>query len=116
MWKLRRYAPIRLARERVAGGVAGQARFVSRSRVRYDGRRTSRKGGRNMAIAVGQTAPDFTLQNQEKKEVKLSDFAGERNVVLVFYPLDWSRHARTSLRASSTKSKSLRPSMPKSSA
>src|SRR5436309_11305398 len=90
MWKLRRYAPIRLARERVAGGVAGQARFVSRSRVRYDGRRTSRKGGRNMAIAVGQPAPDFALQNQEKKEVKLSDFAGKRNVVLVFYPLDWS--------------------------
>jgi len=43
-----------------------------------------------MAIAVGQTAPDFALQNQEKKEVKLSDFAGKRNVVLVFYPLDWS--------------------------
>jgi len=43
-----------------------------------------------MAIAVGQPAPDFALQNQEKKEVKLSDFAGKRNVVLVFYPLDWS--------------------------
>jgi len=43
-----------------------------------------------MSIAVGQTAPDFTLMNQEKKEVKLSDFAGKKNVVLVFYPLDWS--------------------------
>ena len=43
-----------------------------------------------MSIAVGQTAPDFTLQNQEKKDVKLSDFAGKKNVVLVFYPLDWS--------------------------
>src|SRR5882757_7668835 len=43
-----------------------------------------------MSIAVGQTAPDFTLQNQEKKEVKLSDFAGKKNVVLVWYPLDWS--------------------------
>ena len=39
---------------------------------------------------VGQTAPDFTLMNQEKKEVKLSDFAGKKNVVLVWYPLDWS--------------------------
>jgi len=28
--------------------------------------------------------------NQEKKEVKLSDFAGKKNVVLVWYPLDWS--------------------------
>ena len=36
-----------------------------------------------MSIAVGQAAPDFTLLNQEKKEVKLSDFAGKRNVVLV---------------------------------
>ena len=43
-----------------------------------------------MSIAVGQTAPDFTLMNQEKKEVKLSDFAGKKNVVLVWYPLDWS--------------------------
>src|SRR5947207_11072362 len=43
-----------------------------------------------MSIAVGQTAPDFTLLNQEKKEVKLSDFAGKKNVVLVWYPLDWS--------------------------
>lgn len=43
-----------------------------------------------MAIAIGQTAPDFTLQNQDKKDVKLSDFAGKKNVVLVWYPLDWS--------------------------
>ncbi|MBS1842243.1 MAG: redoxin domain-containing protein [Acidobacteria bacterium] len=43
-----------------------------------------------MGIAVGQVAPDFTLQNQDKKEVKLSDFAGKKNVVLMFYPLDWS--------------------------
>src|SRR5947199_9443509 len=42
-----------------------------------------------MGIAVGQTAPDSTLQKQEKKEVKLSDFAGKKNVVLVWYPLDW---------------------------
>jgi peroxiredoxin len=30
------------------------------------------------------------LKDQSQKEVKLSDFAGKRNVVLVFYPLDWS--------------------------
>jgi peroxiredoxin len=45
---------------------------------------------KNMSISVGQTAPDFTLMNQEKKEVKLSDFAGKKNVVMMFYPLDWS--------------------------
>jgi peroxiredoxin len=43
-----------------------------------------------MAIAVGDTAPDFTLNNQDKKEVKLADFRGKKNVVLVWYPLDWS--------------------------
>jgi len=43
-----------------------------------------------MSLSVGQTAPDFTLKDQNQKEVKLSDFAGKKRVVLVFYPLDWS--------------------------
>jgi len=43
-----------------------------------------------MPIAVGQPAPDFTLKDQSQKEIKLSDFAGKRNVVLIFYPLDFS--------------------------
>jgi peroxiredoxin len=43
-----------------------------------------------MSLAVGQTAPDFVLKNQQQKEVKLSEFAGKKKVVLVFYPLDWS--------------------------
>jgi mycoredoxin-dependent peroxiredoxin len=43
-----------------------------------------------MSLTVGQTAPDFTLKDQSQKEVKLSDFAGKKRVVLVFYPLDWS--------------------------
>jgi mycoredoxin-dependent peroxiredoxin len=43
-----------------------------------------------MGISVGQTAPDFALKDQSQKDVKLSDFAGKKNVVLVFYPLDWS--------------------------
>src|ERR1700724_1656780 len=43
-----------------------------------------------MPIAVGQPAPEFTLKDQNQKEIKLSDFAGKRNVVLIFYPLDFS--------------------------
>ncbi|HWF39394.1 MAG TPA: peroxiredoxin [Candidatus Acidoferrales bacterium] len=43
-----------------------------------------------MAISVGSAAPDFTLKDQDQKEVKLSDFKGKKKVVLVFYPLDWS--------------------------
>ena len=43
-----------------------------------------------MAISVGSPAPDFTLKDQSQAEVKLSDFKGKKNVVIVFYPLDWS--------------------------
>ena len=41
-------------------------------------------------IKVGDTAPDFTLKDQDQQDVKLSDFRGKKNVVLAFYPLDWS--------------------------
>lgn len=41
-------------------------------------------------IKVGDEAPDFTLKDQDQNEVKLSDFRGKKNVVLAFYPLDWS--------------------------
>lgn len=41
-------------------------------------------------IEVGNEAPDFVLKDQDQKEVKLSDFRGKKNVVLAFYPLDWS--------------------------
>jgi peroxiredoxin len=41
-------------------------------------------------IKVGDSAPDFTLKDQDQKDVKLSDFKGKKNVVLAFYPLDWS--------------------------
>jgi peroxiredoxin len=43
----------------------------------------------DMPIAVGQTAPDFTLKDQNQNDVTLSSFRG-KNVVLAFYPLDWS--------------------------
>jgi peroxiredoxin len=42
-----------------------------------------------MAIHVGDPAPDFTLKTQDDKEWKLSSFRG-KNVVLLWYPLDWS--------------------------
>jgi peroxiredoxin len=41
-------------------------------------------------IKVGDVAPDFTLKDQDQKDVKLSDFRSKKNVVLAFYPLDWS--------------------------
>ncbi len=41
-------------------------------------------------IKVGDPAPDFSLKDQDQKDVKLSDFRGKKHVVLAFYPLDWS--------------------------
>ena len=56
-----------------------------------------------MSIAVGQAAPDFTLLNQEKKEVKLSDFVGKKNVVLCGTRWIGAPHAPMSMPASSMK-------------
>ncbi|MFF8727574.1 peroxiredoxin [Streptomyces sp. NPDC015171] len=39
-----------------------------------------------MAIQVGEKAPDFELKDNHGRSVKLSDFRGEKNVVLLFYP------------------------------
>jgi len=43
-----------------------------------------------MPIAAGQPAPEFALKDQNQQEVKLAEFRGKKNVVMVFYPLDWS--------------------------
>ncbi|MBC7866342.1 MAG: redoxin domain-containing protein [Gloeobacteraceae cyanobacterium ES-bin-316] len=40
-----------------------------------------------MALSVGEKAPDFTLYNSEKTKVNLSDFAGSKNVLLLFFPM-----------------------------
>jgi len=40
-----------------------------------------------MPIDVGVEAPDFSLRDQNNQEVRLSNFRGRRNVLLVFYPL-----------------------------
>ncbi|WP_131742220.1 peroxiredoxin [Actinomadura roseirufa] len=43
-----------------------------------------------MAVEVGDGAPDFELKDQHGAPVRLSDFRGGKNVVLVFYPLAFS--------------------------
>lgn len=40
-----------------------------------------------MTLPVGSQAPDFTLKDQDGQLVKLSSFRGEKNVLLVFFPL-----------------------------
>jgi len=36
-------------------------------------------------IKVGDTAPDFTLEDQNGNKVSLHDFRGKKNVALAFY-------------------------------
>jgi mycoredoxin-dependent peroxiredoxin len=43
-----------------------------------------------MTITVGSPAPDFNLKDQNQQEVSLASFRGNKRVVLIFYPLDWS--------------------------
>ncbi|WP_026416828.1 peroxiredoxin [Actinomadura oligospora] len=43
-----------------------------------------------MAVEVDGVAPDFELKDQHGTPVKLSDFRGKKNVVLVFFPLAFS--------------------------
>lgn len=43
-----------------------------------------------MSLEIGAEAPDFTLYNTEKKKVSLSEYRG-KNVVLLFFPLAFSR-------------------------
>jgi len=42
-----------------------------------------------MSIGIGSTAPDFTLTNQDRQPVKLSDSRG-KPVVLAFFPAAFS--------------------------
>jgi peroxiredoxin len=39
-----------------------------------------------VAIVPGSKAPGLTLRNQHGESVRLSDFRGSKNVVLLFYP------------------------------
>ena len=41
-------------------------------------------------IEVSTIAPDFKLESQFGTEYSLSQFKGDKNVMLVFYPKDWT--------------------------
>ena len=41
-------------------------------------------------LKVGDVAPDFTLLDQNRKPISLSDFWGKKNVILAFYVMAFS--------------------------
>jgi len=43
----------------------------------------------NQPLKVGEPAPDFTLMDENKTQIKLADLRGKK-VVLLFYPMDFS--------------------------
>ncbi|MBK7763459.1 MAG: redoxin domain-containing protein [Bacteroidetes bacterium] len=42
-----------------------------------------------MNLAIGQSAPEFSLFNTEKTKISLTDFKG-KNVIILFFPLAFS--------------------------
>ena len=40
--------------------------------------------------SIGQKAPEFTLPISREQNVSLKDYHGSKNVVLAFYPLDFT--------------------------
>jgi peroxiredoxin len=50
-----------------------------------------------MALEIDTRAPDFELPNQFGEHIRLSDFAGKKPVVLVFFPLAFSSTCTTEL-------------------
>ena len=61
-------------------GYAGAALFLSSGSGRV----------RNARLEVGDPAPDFRLPDHTGGYVRLSDFEGNSNVVIAFYPLAWT--------------------------
>ncbi len=43
-----------------------------------------------MTVQIGDTAPDFELKDQTGQPVRLFDYRGKKNVVLVFYPMSFT--------------------------
>jgi peroxiredoxin len=53
-------------------------------------------------LQAGATAPDFALKDQNNQEVRLAHFRGRKAVLLVFYPLAFSRTCQGELNEVAT--------------
>ena len=43
-----------------------------------------------MALSIGEPAPDFAAKATGNRQISLSDYAGKKNVMLVFFPFVFS--------------------------
>lgn len=43
-----------------------------------------------MVSRIGQAAPDFTLGSHDGRQIRLSNYHGQKNVVIAFFPLAWT--------------------------
>src|SRR5262249_24609110 len=89
----RRHAPARRAVMAAAGAasIAGLGRELESRRAPLE--TSSSRGEEDKAMAVikvGTMAPEFKLKDENANEVALSSFRGKQNVVLCFYPFDFS--------------------------
>lgn len=41
-------------------------------------------------LKVGDTAPNFELPTKDQRVIQLSDYRGQKNVLILFYPLAWT--------------------------
>jgi len=46
--------------------------------------------GDQSIVQVGSEAPDFELRTSGGEALRLSQYRGEKNVVLAFHPLAWT--------------------------
>jgi len=46
--------------------------------------------GKNKSLKAGDPAPDFTLPTHNEGELNLAWYQGRKNVVVAFYPGDWT--------------------------
>ena len=52
-----------------------------------------------MSVQVGETAPEFELPSHRGETVRLSSFAGQKNVVIAFHPLAFTPVCATQMQS-----------------
>lgn len=45
---------------------------------------------KQVGLAEGNIAPDFTMRDKDDKAIKLSELRGKKNVIVYFYPKDFT--------------------------